>query len=206
MKTNSRIDVDHSFETAACGLALLNLEGNIIKANRKLLGWIEAEIEEVENKKFTSLLGKGGAFYYQIFVESLLKLNGQANEIDLTIQHGNTSFPCLFNASVQNETDGSTYVSIAIFKVSDRKKYEAELLKQKNESDADRAIKALALTEVAFDQAHLVRAPLANMLGLISLIEQMEINAEVRELIGLLAESTEKLDHQVREIVKKTNQ
>jgi hypothetical protein len=61
------------------------------------------------------------------------------------------------------------------------------------------------LQEIAFEQAHLVRAPLANMLGLISLLEQYPLSDEVKDLLSLLHASTIQLDLQIKAIVKKTN-
>lgn len=62
-----------------------------------------------------------------------------------------------------------------------------------------------ALKEISWTQSHIVRAPLANILGLIYLLKENS-KSELRdeELINLIGESAEKLDQVIREIVTKT--
>lgn len=62
-----------------------------------------------------------------------------------------------------------------------------------------------ALKEISWTQSHVVRAPLANILGLIYLLKENS-KSELRdeELIKLIGESAEKLDMVIREIVTKT--
>lgn len=62
-----------------------------------------------------------------------------------------------------------------------------------------------ALREIAWTQSHVVRAPLANLMGLISLIKN-DMNAGLRDdvLLKHISESAEKLDHVIRNIVAKT--
>ena len=64
-----------------------------------------------------------------------------------------------------------------------------------------------ALKEISWTQSHIVRAPLANIMGLIFLLKENN-NMEVKDeqLIALISESAEKLDQIIREIVKKTSE
>jgi signal transduction histidine kinase len=60
----------------------------------------------------------------------------------------------------------------------------------------------MVLAKVAFDQTHLMRAPLANILGLINLLEMNKTEGEIDPLIlPLLLESAKKLDTVINEIV-----
>ncbi|MBY0424266.1 MAG: hypothetical protein K2Q22_01405, partial [Cytophagales bacterium] len=61
-------------------------------------------------------------------------------------------------------------------------------------------LKNKTLEEYAFINAHQLRAPVASILGLISLINKMRTPAEKEELIGHLHESAHKLDNIVRSI------
>lgn len=62
-----------------------------------------------------------------------------------------------------------------------------------------------ALKEISWTQSHIVRAPLANIMGLIYLLKENN-NKEVKDekLIELIGDSAEKLDQIIREIVRKT--
>lgn len=61
------------------------------------------------------------------------------------------------------------------------------------------------LREVAFEQSHLVRSHLSKILGLISLLESIEVDEEAKYLISLLTQSAEELDAVISGIVKKSN-
>lgn len=207
MKEHScQIDYHYLYHSASCGLLIFKLNGKILHANETLLNWIKVSQDEIISKNFSDLLDKGGKFYFQLFVQPLLKLHKEAREIDFTIKTATGNFPCLFSATILKDNGGEDdIIHAVIFKIADRKKYENELLKKKIEAEAEKQLKIMALNEVAFDQAHLVRAPLANMLGLLSLIEQMDVSDEVKEMLSMLAESTHQLDKQIKKIVKKTN-
>lgn len=62
------------------------------------------------------------------------------------------------------------------------------------------------LMEIAWIQSHVVRAPLARLLGLVNLLEAEAPgqSAEVQELLGLIKESAWELDGIVRDISKKS--
>lgn len=62
-----------------------------------------------------------------------------------------------------------------------------------------------ALKEIAWTQSHIVRAPLANLMGLISLLKN-NVNTGVSDdvLLGYISKSAEELDKVIREIVGKT--
>lgn len=63
------------------------------------------------------------------------------------------------------------------------------------------------LKEIAWTQSHLVRAPLANILGLTELLkENMNSGDENAQLIDYLRESAEKLDTVINNIVNKTTE
>lgn len=61
------------------------------------------------------------------------------------------------------------------------------------------------LKEIAFIQSHVVRAPLARMMGIIKLFEDVEKNsAEFGELVKYFIASGKELDNILRDIVIKT--
>jgi sigma-B regulation protein RsbU (phosphoserine phosphatase) len=198
-------EIVNFYEGFPCGLLVMNSKGDIQYANQILLDWLNATPEDLTSKNITELLDQGAKFYYQLFVQPSLNMHQAVKEIDLTIQTLSSSFSCLFSASVIKSKRGEELTSAAIYKITDRKKYETELLIQKNQSDVETLAKTNALQEIAFEQAHIVRAPLANMLGLISLLEQYDLSDEVKDLLSLLHTSTIQLDVQIKHIVHKIN-
>jgi len=63
------------------------------------------------------------------------------------------------------------------------------------------------LREIAWKQAHLVRAPLARIMGLISLLKESEADEKTRETImAYLNASTTELDQIIKHLVERSQQ
>lgn len=194
------------YERSPCGLISFLSNGKIIKANQTLLKWIDKPERAITELNFTDLLDKGGQLYYQLFIQPTLTLQQPANEINISLKTPVGPISCLLNASlVIDEHTGEKIVHAAIFRISDRKKYETELLIKKEQAEKEKELKTTVLKEVAYDQSHLVRLPLANILGLISLIDKPALNEETRNLFDLIEQSALKLDKEIKTIVEKTN-
>lgn len=74
---------------------------------------------------------------------------------------------------------------------------EKQLRRQRETEIGD---KTRALKEIAFQQSHLVRAPLSNILGLATVLAQSDADSNITNLCHLILESAHKLDDVVREI------
>lgn len=64
------------------------------------------------------------------------------------------------------------------------------------------------LKEIAWMQSHVMRAPVARVLGLIELLkdeDQGHLNQSVREILNFIQESSEEMDEVIREITSKTD-
>lgn len=201
-------DFEALYQQAPCGLLSFSIDGTIIGANQTLLKWLGLPLSRIVGSRFTDLLDRGGKLYYQLFVQPLLRLHDEVKEISFEIRSGDNSFPCLFSASVCPDSieNEAGIVHAAIFKVMDRKKYEHELLKRKTRAEEEKQQKVNALEDVAFYQSHLVRAPLANILGVISLFDKSRLDKDSLFLMSMLEDSTQQLDEAIRKIVDRANE
>ena len=59
------------------------------------------------------------------------------------------------------------------------------------------------LSEIGFLQSHVVRKPLANIIGLSSLLAEMEVRTDIRQLHDKLFDSANELDLVIKEISQK---
>ncbi|PRY55179.1 hypothetical protein B0I27_101147 [Arcticibacter pallidicorallinus] len=195
------------YDNAACGLIVFNLSGKIYQTNQTLRLWTGLEETQINGSTFSHLFDKGSQLYLQLFVYPLLKMHKEVKEINLTVETESQNFQCLLSAKVieNSAQDDKMLVHAAIFKVVDRKKFEDELLLKKKAAEQEKLQKEETLRKVASDQSHLVRAPLANILGLVALLEQAEMTEDSKELISMLKESANQLDMMVRGIVNKAN-
>ncbi len=61
------------------------------------------------------------------------------------------------------------------------------------------------LKEIAYQQSHIVRRPLANVLGIAHILSKMQMDESLKSLVDMMVQSAEELDEEVKNIVKKTN-
>jgi sigma-B regulation protein RsbU (phosphoserine phosphatase) len=203
MISSPKTDFEAFYNQAPCGLFTFKADGTIVHLNKTFLTWLCADAEDVIYRDFTSFLDKGGKLYYQLFVQPLLRMRQEVKEISFHMFAGNCDFHCLFSATAfEKDDNGELLYAATVYKVTDRKKYEDELLKKKQQADLEKELKEDTLNQVAYDQSHLVRAPLANILGLTALLEGMDVSDEVRDMIDLLRTSAVKLD---KEVIKLTD-
>lgn len=64
--------------------------------------------------------------------------------------------------------------------------------------------KNLLLKEIAFNQSHVVRRPLANILGIAYILDKMDMDQNMKNLCNMLIESSNQLDDVIKDIVGKT--
>lgn len=74
----------------------------------------------------------------------------------------------------------------------------------------DHALHALdrqeeVLTDIAYNQSHIIRKPVANILGLGLVLDHMSVEPNVKNLVNLLIESAHELDVAIKNIVDKAN-
>jgi PAS domain S-box-containing protein len=135
------IDAEALYQDAPCGYVSFLPDGTIIKINRTLLKWLEYTDEQVvAQMKISQLLTTGGKLYYQMFYYPLVLLKGTVNEISFDICRKNGSrFPALVNSvAIKNEEGQILAVNVVVNDITDRKKYETELLRAKQLAEAEK--------------------------------------------------------------------
>jgi PAS domain S-box-containing protein len=65
------------------------------------------------------------------------------------------------------------------------------------------SVKNEILEAIAFEQSHIVRAPLANIIGLVSILKNLDLGANADAVVKMLEESSNKLDGVIQNIVKR---
>lgn len=59
----------------------------------------------------------------------------------------------------------------------------------------------LTLSQIAYIQSHIVRKPIANIVGLTGILDSMEVSADVKAIIGMMKDSAKELDKVIQTIV-----
>jgi sigma-B regulation protein RsbU (phosphoserine phosphatase) len=118
-------------EEAPCGYLSTALDGTIIKVNRTFERWTGfARQDLVGSVRFQDLLSPGGRIYHETHFAPLLRMQGAVQAIALDIVRADgTRLPALINSVVAADARGRPrVVRTTIFDVTDRRRYESELL------------------------------------------------------------------------------
>lgn len=113
---------------APCGILVFDDGGKILKANDTLMHALDYQADELAEKHIDAIFSLATRIFYNTHFFPLVKLQGRATEIFLTLVGKNKEeVPVLCNA-VRRERDGG-YQNIAVFMpVFERKKFEQEIL------------------------------------------------------------------------------
>ncbi len=134
-------DAEELYNNAPVGYLSFLPDGTIIRINKRLLSWLDLRIEEVLNRlKFSDLFTIGGKIYYQNHVFPLLMMQGFVNEVNFELSCRDKSIkPVLVNAlTIKDKFDHPLNFRATITDISDRKKYENQLLYEKKKAETER--------------------------------------------------------------------
>nr|WP_229869666.1 SpoIIE family protein phosphatase [Streptomyces flaveolus] len=157
---------DDLYDNAPCGYVSTLLDGKIAKVNATLLGWLGYERGDLVGRRtFSDLLTVGGRLYHETHFAPLLRMKGEISGIALEMQAADgIRLPVLVTSTVKTGSDGQPLlIRTTVFDARDRRAYEQELLRARQESERERArLRQLATTL----QATLLPPTLANVPGL----------------------------------------
>jgi PAS domain S-box-containing protein len=148
--------VDDLYDNAPCGYLSIRPDGTFLKINRTLLDWLGYNSEECLGlMRFQELLSIGSRIYYETHFAPLLSMQGFVNEIALDVRKKDGQIlPVLAAAMQRRNSTGSTIVNrITLFNITDRKKYERELLIERRRAEAAALVNAELAHELQEDIA-----------------------------------------------------
>ncbi|MFI2791447.1 PP2C family protein-serine/threonine phosphatase, partial [Kitasatospora sp. NPDC018614] len=160
------------YDAAPCGYLSTLMDGTIARINNTLLRWLGLEREAVVGRtRFTDLLTVGGKLYHETHFAPLLRMRGELGGIALEMKTaGGGRLPVLVSSVVKHSRDGDPLlIRTTVFDASDRRAYEEELLRRRQDAEqAHReAEEARAEAEEARRQAEADRARLADALAVL---------------------------------------
>lgn len=128
---------DFLFEHAACALLLVKPDGLILKANARACRWLGYEEDELSGKqRMPDLLPVGARLFHHTHCLPILQVQGSVAEIQVDLYNRlGERVPMLIN--IMRLKDGDRVLDQwALFKASDRRKYERELLIARKTAEA----------------------------------------------------------------------
>lgn len=194
------------FESAACGLLLTDAAGTIRRANAIFCTWLGYAPEElIEKRRIQDLLTMGGKVFHQTHWSPLLQMQGSIAEVKVDLVHRDgRHVPMLVNAMRRRRGD-IIFDEIALLIVTDRHKYEIELLLARR--NAEKALTELRLAEAQLTEAdhrkdeflatlaHELRNPLSPISNALQIMRSGPTNDKAPELLAMM-------DRQVKHLVR----
>lgn len=129
------------YENAPCGYLSTLMDGQIVKVNATLLGWLSRTRDQLVGRQyFPDLLTIGGRIYYETHLAPLLSMQGEIGAVALELQTANGArLPVLVSSTVKSSTAGEPLlIRTTIVDARDRRGYETELLRARQEADRER--------------------------------------------------------------------
>ncbi|MGW6926691.1 PP2C family protein-serine/threonine phosphatase [Streptomyces sp. NPDC054950] len=134
--------VEDLYEHAPCGFLSTLPDGTIAKINATLLQWLgRARGDLVGRRTFSDLLTVGGRIYHETHFGPLLRMQGEISGIALELEAADGSrLPVLVTSTVKSGSDGQpVMIRTTVFDARDRRAYETELLRARQEAEDERA-------------------------------------------------------------------
>jgi phosphoserine phosphatase RsbU/P len=128
-------DLEDLYQNAPCGYLSLRPDGRIAKANQTFCRWTGYAPEELTGKRLHDFLTIAGRIFYETHFAPLLRMQGFFNEVALDlVKKDGELFPVLVNSAERTDADGKPqFIRLTIFNATDRRRYERELLRARDE-------------------------------------------------------------------------
>jgi PAS domain S-box-containing protein len=180
------------YENAPCGYISTLPDGTIVKANQTFLTWLGRTRESLlSGVRFQELLSVGGKIFYETHFAPLLQMQGFINEVQLDVRtQSGALLPVLVNTRQRKDAAGRGVLNrITLFNISDRKKYEQELLLARRKAEQAARAKAEFLSMVS----HEIRTPMNAIIGIASLLQKTELSPQQQRYVRILGSSSDNL-------------
>jgi sigma-B regulation protein RsbU (phosphoserine phosphatase) len=129
------------YENAPCGYLSTLMDGTIAKINTTLLTWLGHRRDDlVGRRRFSDLLTVGGRIYHETHIAPTLGMHGEIGGLALELRTADGSrLPVLVTSVVKTGRDGTAQlIRTTIFDARDRRAYEQELLRARQDADRER--------------------------------------------------------------------
>jgi PAS domain S-box-containing protein len=201
-------NLDDLYEHAPCGYCSCLPDGTLVKLNQTLLGWLGYSRQElVARQSLQQLLTVGGRLHYEMHCVPLLLLQGHVREISYSLRDKNGStIPVLLNAVLRRGTNNEPLVvRVTLFDITDRRKYEQELLRTKAQAEEQREqlrTQNEQLTRInddldsfGYTASHDLKQPVHNLAGLFQEFERSATfhDPAAARMVGMFHEALQQL-------------
>ncbi|WP_018477569.1 ATP-binding protein [Pontibacter roseus] len=180
------------YNNAPCGYFSTLTDGTFVKINNTFLQWLGYNATELLYvKRIQDLLQVGDVIFYDTHFLPLLQMQGFLYEINFALRRSDGTFlPVLLNTTQVKDRYGKPVLHrTTLFNITDRKKYELELLHAKKIAEEAAQVKADFLSTVS----HEIRTPLNAIVGIVNLLGETPLTPKQAEYLRILQQSSSNL-------------
>ena len=139
------------FETSRTGFIVTDADGLILGANARFAQWVGADTAGLVGRTFSDFVSVAGKIYIETHIAPLLHMQGFVDEVALDLApSAGLRVQILLNAQEHRDEAGNVrFVALTLFKSTERRKYELDLLAARNElRDLNASLAQRVQTEV----------------------------------------------------------
>lgn len=181
---------DH--DDVPCGVLTLLPDNSIATANERMAAWLGYAKVELVGRRFQEVLSVPARIFFETNISPLLRMQGFVDEIAMDfVGSDRVKIQTLVNATERrDETGAHTLTHLAVFKATERRRYERALVETKEATD--RAAKAERESSQLREQfiavlGHDLRNPLASISsGIRLLTEREDVSSRGRRILSLM--------------------
>jgi len=134
-------DAELLFEHAPCGYCSFLATGELVRINTTLQNWLGyGDKSEILGRIIRDLFTQSGKIYYELVFLPMVSIQHHVKELNFEIKRADgTSFPALVNATLTKGEQGQQdLINLSIIDITDRKRYESDLLETKRNAEYER--------------------------------------------------------------------
>lgn len=158
--------MDELLDTAPCGYLSFTDDGIVRAVNETLLGILDFTRDEVLGLHVERLLSVPSRIFYQTHFFPLLRLEGRAEEIFLTLRKATGEPVAVLANAARRERGGTMQSECVLVRLIQRQKWEDEIVRAKRDAEEANRAKSAFLSMMSHD----LRTPLNAISGYADLI------------------------------------
>lgn len=172
-----------------CPVLITDATGHILITNANLLQLVGGTAEEWQKKSLNDLFPPASRIFLQTYLWPILYHEAQVREIHMQIYDSQKqSIPVLVNCQ-RSFNNGEESYSWVIFVAHERSRFEAELLKAKEDAQASERAKSQFLAAMS----HEIRTPMNGVLGMLALLDKTQLDPSQKHKVAVATSSATSL-------------
>ncbi|MEO6846082.1 MAG: PAS domain S-box protein, partial [Chthoniobacterales bacterium] len=188
-----------AFENSGIGMALISPKGQFLQVNRAFCGIVGYDVDELLSVRFQQITFSEDLDPCLAQVKRLM--DGEVDTFTLEKRYvhkdGHLVWTHVIVTAVHDERGDVKYGVVQVQEITDRKTFEAELLRAKEAAEAGSRAKSAFLAQMS----HEIRTPMNSIIAPANMLLEAPLDKEARDLVEMIQKSAEHLMDVINDIL-----